>query len=34
LAVRLAEEAGITLLGFVRGEGASVYSRADRLVTE
>nr|WP_198289013.1 formate dehydrogenase accessory sulfurtransferase FdhD [Tepidiphilus thermophilus] len=34
LAVRLAEEAGITLLGFVRGEGATVYSRADRLVTE
>jgi len=34
LAVRLAEEAGITLLGFVRGQEATVYSRVDRLVTE
>jgi FdhD protein len=31
LAVRLAEEAGITLLGFVRGREATVYSRVDRL---
>lgn len=34
LAVRLAEEAGITLLGFVRGREATVYSRVDHLVTE
>lgn len=33
LAVRLAEEAGITLLGFVRGEEATVYSRPQRLTT-
>lgn len=33
LAVRLAEEAGITLLGFLRGEEATVYSRPQRLTT-
>ncbi|RPF22372.1 formate dehydrogenase accessory sulfurtransferase FdhD [Myceligenerans xiligouense] len=31
LAVDLAEECGLTLLGFVRGESMNVYTRADRL---
>lgn len=31
LAVDLADEAGVTLLGFVRGDSMNVYTRADRL---
>ncbi|MDH6110833.1 FdhD protein [Kitasatospora sp. MAP12-15] len=31
LAVDLAEELGLTLLGFLRGESANVYTRADRI---
>ncbi|MCP2262894.1 formate dehydrogenase accessory sulfurtransferase FdhD [Promicromonospora thailandica] len=31
LAVDLAEESGVTLLGFVRGDSMNVYTRADRL---
>lgn len=31
LAVDLAQEAGVTLLGFVRGDSMNVYARADRL---
>ncbi|MFJ1702979.1 formate dehydrogenase accessory sulfurtransferase FdhD [Kitasatospora sp. NPDC088346] len=31
LAVDLAEELGLTLIGFLRGPGANVYSRADRI---
>jgi len=31
LAVRLATEAGMTLIGFLRGDGMNVYSRRDRL---
>ncbi|MDH6136902.1 FdhD protein [Kitasatospora sp. MAA4] len=31
LAVDLAEELGLTLLGFLRGESANVYTRADRV---
>ncbi|MFI9485589.1 formate dehydrogenase accessory sulfurtransferase FdhD [Promicromonospora sp. NPDC052451] len=31
LAVDLAEEAGVTLLGFVRGDSMNAYTRADRL---
>lgn len=31
LAVELAEELGLTLVGFLRGESANVYTRADRL---
>ncbi|MGF1429701.1 formate dehydrogenase accessory sulfurtransferase FdhD [Kitasatospora sp. LaBMicrA B282] len=33
LAVDLAEELGLTLVGFLRGEGANVYTRADRVTT-
>ena len=33
LAVDLAEEAGLTLVGFLRGETMNVYARADRLGT-
>ncbi|MDI2130990.1 formate dehydrogenase accessory sulfurtransferase FdhD [Yinghuangia seranimata] len=32
LAVELAEDAGVTLVGFLRGQGANVYSRTDRVV--
>ncbi len=31
LAVRLAEEAGLTLIGFLRGSGMNVYGRRDRV---
>jgi FdhD protein len=31
LAVELAEEAGLTLVGFVRGETMNIYARGDRL---
>jgi FdhD protein len=31
LAVDLAEEAGLTLVGFARGESMNVYAGADRL---
>jgi FdhD protein len=34
LAVDLAEEAGLTLLGFLRGESVNVYAGSDRLVLE
>jgi len=34
LAVALAESVGITLIGFLRGQGMNVYSRPDRVVTE
>jgi FdhD protein len=34
LAVELAEEVGITLIGFLRGDGCNVYSRPDRLVLD
>jgi FdhD protein len=32
LAVELAADAGLTLIGFLRGDGCNVYSRPDRLV--
>ena len=32
LAVELAAEAGLTLVGFLRGESMNVYTRADRVV--
>ena len=32
LAVELADEVGITLVGFLRGDGCNVYTRQDRLV--
>ncbi|GAA1224364.1 formate dehydrogenase accessory sulfurtransferase FdhD [Kitasatospora nipponensis] len=32
LAVELAEELGLTLVGFLRGESANVYTRADRVL--
>jgi FdhD protein len=32
LAVDLAEELGLTLVGFLRGQSANVYTRADRIV--
>jgi len=31
LAVDLAERAGLTLIGFARGEGCNVYGRRDRV---
>jgi len=34
LAIALAEEAGVTLVGFARRDGHAVYSRPDRLVAE
>jgi FdhD protein len=30
--VELAADAGITLVGFLRGDGCNVYTRPDRLV--
>ncbi|MBQ1074025.1 formate dehydrogenase accessory sulfurtransferase FdhD [Micromonospora sp. C31] len=33
LAVELAEEAGLTLVGFLRGEAMNVYARPDRITT-
>ncbi|MFD4398834.1 formate dehydrogenase accessory sulfurtransferase FdhD [Kitasatospora sp. NPDC058397] len=33
LAVDLAEELGLTLVGFLRGEGANVYTRPDRIAS-
>ncbi len=33
LAVDLAEEAGLTLVGFLRGTSMNVYTRAERLLT-
>ncbi|HET9834792.1 MAG TPA: formate dehydrogenase accessory sulfurtransferase FdhD, partial [Rhodanobacteraceae bacterium] len=32
LAIELAEQAGVTLIGFARGEGMNVYAHAERLV--
>jgi FdhD protein len=32
LAVELAQEVGITLIGFLRGDGCNVYTRTERLV--
>jgi FdhD protein len=32
LAVELAEDVGITLVGFLRGDGCNVYTRRERLV--
>jgi FdhD protein len=32
LAVELAREVGITLIGFLRGDGCNVYTRQERLV--
>ena len=32
LAVELAEEVGITLIGFLRGDGCNVYTRTERLL--
>jgi FdhD protein len=32
LAIQLAQESGITLIGFVRDDGYNVYSHSDRVV--
>lgn len=34
LAADLAEELGLTLIGFLRGEGANIYTRADRVLSD